>query len=61
MKTELRVFKHRKLLLIIAETEQEKAALDLLCKGVYENDTPKKINGELRSDDYFNPYLSFDV
>lgn len=61
MQVELRIFKHKKFLLLIADTEEDKAGLDLLCKGKYELNTPFPVKGELRSDDMFNPYLLFDV
>jgi hypothetical protein len=61
MKTELRIFKHKKFLLLIAENSIEQKALDLIAHGKYEADKSQPITGELCSDDMFNPYLRFEV
>lgn len=61
MKVELRRFKYKMFLLLIAENAIEQNALDLLCKGHYKAETPTPITGELKTDDMFNPYLSFEI
>lgn len=57
MKVETRMFKHSTHLLLIAESEEESHALDLILGNCGEN--PVKVEGELTCDDEFRPYLRF--
>lgn len=57
MKVETRMFKHSTHLLLIAETQEESHAIDLILGDCA--DKPIKIAGELTCDDEFKPYLRF--